>query len=261
MSKSYNHYKERIESFWESPKDPTALKPILEEVLIALETGDIALVTHQDASWQIHEWVKKAILLVFRLNASKAMGEIWWDKIPLRPRDFAPSIRQVPGSWVRRGVYLGPSSIIMPSFVNIGAHIRGGTMIDSGVTVGSGVFIGEQCHIGANVTLGGVLEPLQTAPVIIEDHVFIGAGSHILEGVHIEKGAVLGAGVILSASTKLIRRDSGAISYGHVPAYSVVVPGSYAPFAGAVSLACAVILKQVDATTRKKTAINDLLRE
>lgn len=230
-----------------------------------------------DGTWRTHEWVKKAILLSFRLNRNEeikgAPGDtIWWDKVPPKfdrwvGGEFVDAgFRAVPGSYVRYGSFIAKDVVLMPSFVNIGAHVGEGTMVDTWATIGSCAQIGKRCHISGGTGIGGVLEPLQAAPVIIEDDVFIGARSEIAEGVRVGTGAVISMGVFIGASTKIIDRESGEIIYGRVPPYAVVVPGTLpaAPRADgkpAPSLACAVIVKKVDAQTRSKTALNDLLRD
>lgn len=231
-----------------------------------------------DGTWRTHEWVKKAILLSFRLNRNQeirnAPGEdnVWWDKVAPKFDNWVggqfsdAGFRAVPGSYARYGSFISKDVVLMPSFVNIGAYVGEGTMVDTWATIGSCAQIGKRCHISGGTGIGGVLEPLQAAPVIIEDDVFIGARSEIAEGVHVGTGAVISMGVFIGASTKIIDRESGEIVYGRVPPYAVVVPGTLpaAPRADgkpSPSLACAVIVKRVDAQTRSKTALNDLLRD
>ncbi|CAO4844296.1 MAG: 2,3,4,5-tetrahydropyridine-2,6-dicarboxylate N-succinyltransferase [Holosporales bacterium] len=229
-----------------------------------LDEGKIR-VCEKKGEWIVHEWVKASILAYFKSVTCKKIGD-GFDKISLKTTQWdndhftKAGFRLVPGSIVRKGAYIAPSVIVMPSFINVGAYIDEGTMIDSLVTVGSCAQIGKKVHISSNVVIGGVLEPVQAKPVIIEDHCFIGAGSSVLEGMIIETGAVIGAGVSLSATTKILDRQTGEILYGRIPAHSVVVPGSY-PSTGGCHLACAVIVKKVDEKTREKTAINDLLRD
>ncbi|CAO5678626.1 MAG: 2,3,4,5-tetrahydropyridine-2,6-dicarboxylate N-succinyltransferase [Holosporales bacterium] len=229
-----------------------------------LDEGKIR-VCEKKGEWVVHEWVKASILSYFKSVTAQKIGD-GFDKIALKTAtwehdDFLKAgFRLVPGSVVRKGAYIAPSVIVMPSFINVGAYIDEGTMIDSLVTVGSCAQIGKKVHISSNVVIGGVLEPVQAKPVIIEDHCFIGAGSSVLEGMVIETGAVIGAGVSLSATTKILDRETGEIFYGRIPAHSVVVPGSY-PSTGGCHLACAVIVKKVDEKTRSKTTINDLLRD
>ncbi len=229
-----------------------------------------------DGHWYVHEWLKKAILLSFRLNRNEeikgAPGDtLWWDKVAPKfdgwvGGDFSDAgFRAVPGSYARYGSYIAKDVVLMPSFVNIGARVDEGTMIDTWTTVGSCAQIGKRCHISGGTGIGGVLEPLQMAPVIIEDDVFIGARSEIAEGVRVGKGAVISMGVFIGASTKIIDRETGEVFQGHIPPYAVVVPGTLpaAPRSDgkpAPSLACAVIVKRVDAQTRAKTSLNELLR-
>ena len=227
-------------------------------------------------NWVVNEWLKKAVLLSFRLwpmdliEGGPGNGN-WWDKVPSKfskwnAKDFQDNnFRTVPGSIVRYSAYISPEAILMPSFVNLGARVGSGTMIDTWVTVGSCAQVGKNCHISGGVGLGGVLEPLQATPVIIEDNCFIGARSEIAEGVVVEEGAVISMGVYIGASTKIIDRQTGEIFYGKVPAYSVVVPGSTETnsqnTSGKLSLYCAVIVKRVDEKSRSKTSINELLRD
>lgn len=231
---------------------------------------------HNDGTWATQEWVKKAILLSFRLNRNEeikgAPGDtFWWDKVLPKFNgwiggDFSDAgFRSVPGSYVRYGAFIAKGAVLMPSFVNVGAYVGEDTMVDTWATIGSCAQIGKRCHISGGTGIGGVLEPLQAAPVIIEDDVFIGARSEIAEGVRVGTGAVISMGVFIGASTKIVDRESGEIIYGHVPPYAVVVPGSLPGTPredgkAAPALACAVIVKRVDAQTRAKTALNDLLR-
>jgi 2,3,4,5-tetrahydropyridine-2-carboxylate N-succinyltransferase len=227
--------------------------------------------------WTVNEWLKKAILLYFKMNRMERIeggpgDTLWWDKVPLKFRDWNPetfkaaSFRAVPGAIVRHSAFIAPEVVLMPCFVNVGAHVGAGTMVDTWATIGSCAQIGRNCHISGGVGIGGVLEPLQAAPVIIEDDVFVGARSEIAEGVRIEKGAVISMGVFIGASTKIIDRATGEIFTGRVPSYAVVVPGTLpgkalpdgSPGPG---LACAVIVKRVDEQTRSKTGINELLRD
>lgn len=221
--------------------------------------------------WVVNQWLKKAVLLGFRLNA---MGMIdggvanssWWDKVPSKFEGWGEAeftkagFRAVPPCAVRKGAYIAPGAVLMPSYVNLGAYVDEGTMVDTWATVGSCAQIGKRVHISGGVGIGGVLEPLQAGPVIIEDDVFIGARSEVAEGVIVREGAVISMGVFLGQSTKIVNRETGKITRGEIPAYSVVVPGTLPDPKGGPSLACAVIVKTVDAQTRSKTAINDLLR-
>ncbi len=232
----------------------------VREALALLDSGALRVAEKTASGWRVHNWLKQAILLSFRFYemAPHEAGPLRWrDKMPLKePAGF----RAVPGSVIRYGSYLAPGCVVMPAFINIGAHIGGKTMIDSWATVGSCAQIGQKVHISGGAGIGGVLEPLQAKPVIIEDGCFIGARSEVAEGVIIEEGAVLAMGVFITASTKIIDRASGEVLRGRVPAYSVVVPGSIADGKTGLSLYCAVIVKRVDAQTRSKTSINDLLR-
>ncbi|MFQ5347685.1 MAG: 2,3,4,5-tetrahydropyridine-2,6-dicarboxylate N-succinyltransferase [Rhodothalassiaceae bacterium] len=271
-----------IESAWQErdslgPQTRGAVREAVDEAIAGLDSGRLRIAEKEDGRWQVHEWLKKAVLLYFRLNDMAVIpggaghAGVWFDKVPSKfegwdeARFRAAGFRAVPGAIVRRGAHIGRDVVLMPSFVNIGAHVGDGTMIDSWATVGSCAQIGANVHISGGVGIGGVLEPLQAAPVIIEDNCFIGARSEIAEGVLVGEGAVLSMGVYVGASTKIVDRETGAIHRGHVPAGSVVVPGSLpgrplpdgSPGPG---LYCAVIVKHVDARTRAKTAINDLLR-
>jgi 2,3,4,5-tetrahydropyridine-2-carboxylate N-succinyltransferase len=240
---------------------------------IALLDGGTARVAELgESGWTVNQWLKKAVLLSFRLNAMEAIpggpgGAPWWDKVPSKfagwdAQEFAArGFRAVPGAIVRRGAFIAPGAVLMPSFVNLGAYVGEGTMVDTWATVGSCAQIGRNVHISGGAGIGGVLEPLQAGPVIIEDDCFIGARSEVAEGVVVERGAVLSMGVFLGASTKIVDRATGEVLYGRVPAYSVVVPGALPSANGGPSLACAVIVKRVDERTRSKTGINELLRD
>ncbi len=242
----------------------------LEEVLVGLESGDLCVAQQKGDSWLTATWIKQAILLYFQLmpiEVSAGGFSHYADKIPLRFQDARPEIfeqlktRVVPPACVRRGAYLGPNTVIMPSFINIGAYVGEGTLVDTWATVGSCAYIGKRVHLSGGTGIGGVLEPLQANPTIIEDDCFIGARSEIVEGVTVGKGAVIGMGVFIGQSTKIYDRATGKIYHGRVPPYSVVVPGQLPSADGKYSLSCAVIVKQVDEKTRQKTAINDLLRQ
>ncbi len=246
-----------------------ATRPLIDEVLAAIERGELRIAAPADGGWQVNEWLKKAVLLSFRVNDSAVMDAApapFWDKVPLRFAGFDEAAfrtvgaRVVPGAVVRRGAHIGHDVVLMPSFVNIGAHVGAGTMVDTWATVGSCAQIGARCHLSGGVGIGGVLEPLQAAPTIIEDDCFIGARSEVVEGVVVERGSVVGMGVFLGQSTKIYDRATGEISYGRVPAGSVVVAGSLPAADGSHSLYCAVIVKKVDEKTRAKTSINELLR-
>lgn len=259
-----------IAAAWEtraeiSPATTGPVRDAVAEVLVKLDRGQLRAAEKIDGNWQANPWVKQAILLSFRLEDSKPRAG-GFDKVPLKwegwgETDFKiAGFRAVPGAVVRRGAFVAPGVVLMPSFVNIGAHVGPGTMVDTWATVGSCAQIGANCHISGGAGIGGVLEPLQAAPVVIEDNVFIGARSEVAEGVHVGAGAVLAMGVYLGASTKIIDRTTGEVFMGRVPEGAVVVPGSQTTREG-LSLYCAVIVKRVDAQTRAKTSINDLLRD
>ena len=247
------------------------------EAMSMLDRGILRVADPIGDGWRVNEWLKKAILLYFRLMPMCAMGNApdgtaWWDKVAMKCAGWseaefqAAGFRSVPGAVVRHSAYIAPGAVLMPCFVNVGAHVGENTMIDTWATVGSCAQIGRNCHISGGTGIGGVLEPLQAAPVIIEDDVFIGARSEVAEGVRVCRGAVLSMGVFLGASTKIVDRASGQIHQGVVPPYSVVVPGSLPaknlPDGSAgPSLSCAVIVKTVDAQTRSKTGLNELLRD
>ena len=252
------------------------VRDAVDSALLALDSGECRVAEKIDGTWKVHQWLKKAVLLSFRLNPMAMIGGApggasWWDKVPSKfegwsGADFSNAgFRAVPGSVVRRSAYVAPDVVLMPSFVNLGAYVDSGTMVDTWATVGSCAQIGKNVHLSGGVGIGGVLEPLQAGPVIIEDNCFIGARSEVVEGVVVEEGAVLSMGVFIGASTKIVDRTTGEIHYGRVPAYSVVVPGALpgSPLPNGEpgpSLGCAVIVKRVDAQTRSKTAINELLR-
>jgi 2,3,4,5-tetrahydropyridine-2-carboxylate N-succinyltransferase len=247
------------------------IRDAVEESLLKLDKGEWRICEKLDGVWTTHQWLKKAVLLSFRLNPNVRMdsspaGSFWWDKVPQKTSnwnddDFTKAgFRSVPGSFIRKGAFIGANTVLMPSFVNIGAYIDSGTMVDTWATIGSCAQIGKNCHISGGVGIGGVLEPVQANPVIIEDNVFIGARSEVAEGVIVEEGSVLSMGVYLGQSTKIIDRETGEIFMGRVPAYSVVVAGSM-PRDKGPNLYCAVIVKRVDAKTREKTGINELLRD
>ena len=271
-----------IDAAWEnrSMLSPSATGEVPDAINAALElldSGAARVATKTDSGWSVNQWLKKAVLLSFRIEdmapISGGPGNTpWFDKVPSKfagwddARFRAAGFRAVPSCVVRRSAYIAPGVILMPSFVNLGAYVDSGTMVDTWVTVGSCAQIGKNCHLSGGVGIGGVLEPLQAEPVIIEDHCFIGARSEVVEGVVVEQGSVLSMGVYIGASTKIVERESGKIIYGRVPAFSVVVPGclpgkSLADGSPGPSLYCAVIVKQVDEKTRAKTSINDLLRE
>ncbi len=270
-----------IEQLWEQRESLSAAtagpaRQAVDDVLAALDAGALRVAEPSAQGWIVHDWLKKAVLLSFRINDSVPMpgsGDApAFDKVPLKTAGWganhfaAAGFRAVPGSVVRYSAYVAPGVILMPSFVNVGAYVDRGTMIDTWVTVGSCAQVGRNCHLSGGVGLGGVLEPLQANPTIIEDDCFIGARSEVVEGVVVERGSVLAMGVFISQSTKIVDRTTGEIFMGRVPAYSVVVPGTLPgrPMANGQpgpALTCAVIVKRVDERTRAKTSINDLLRD
>ncbi len=269
--------RQQIETLWARRDTITQTdRAAVDRALDALDSGRLRVAEPGPEGWRVHAWLKQAVLLSFRLQASAPMpgagGAPVFDKVGMKTagwgeeRFASAGFRAVPGAVVRRSAYIAPGVVLMPCFVNVGARVGEGTMIDTWSTVGSCAQVGARCHISGGVGLGGVLEPLQAGPVIIEDDCFIGARSEIAEGVIVERGAVVSMGVFIGASTRIIDRATGEICFGRVPAYSVVVPGTLpgralpdgSPGPG---LACAVIVKRVDAQTRAKTAINDLLRD
>jgi 2,3,4,5-tetrahydropyridine-2-carboxylate N-succinyltransferase len=264
-----------IESAWErrSELGPTRaeleLREAVEECLAALDSGELRVAEQRDGHWVVNQWLKQAVLLSFRINDNQVVDAGYtrfFDKVPLKfARHDAAAFKQsgaraVPGSIVRRGAYIASDVVLMPSFVNIGAYVDQGTMVDTWVTVGSCAQIGKRVHLSGGVGIGGVLEPLQAAPTIIEDDCFVGARSEVVEGVVVERGSVLGMGVYIGQSTKIYDRETGEIHYGRVPAGSVVVAGNLPSKDGTHSLYCAVIVKKVDEKPRSKTSLNDLLR-
>jgi 2,3,4,5-tetrahydropyridine-2-carboxylate N-succinyltransferase len=255
---------------------PTTKGPVRDAVDAALDLLDrgAARVAERGANglWSVNQWLKKAVLLSFRLAdngpiAGAAGSSTWWDKVPTKfegwdgERFKQAGFRAVPGAIVRRSAYVAPGVVLMPSFVNLGAYVDSGTMIDTWATVGSCAQIGKNCHISGGAGIGGVLEPLQAGPVIVEDNCFIGARSEVAEGVIVREGSVLSMGVYLGASTRIVDRETGEARHGEVPPYSVVVPGSLPGKNGGPNLYCAVIVKRVDEKTRAKTSINELLRD
>ena len=254
------------------------IREAVEAALTALDNGESRVAEREaDGTWRVNQWLKKAVLLSFRLNDMHPIpggpgGAPWWDKVPSKfegwgeNRFRAAGFRAVPNCIVRRSAHIAPGVILMPSFVNLGAYVDSGTMVDTWATVGSCAQIGKNVHLSGGAGIGGVLEPLQAGPVIIEDDCFIGARSEVVEGVVVREGAVLSMGVFIGASTKIVDRNTGEVFMGEVPAYSVVVPGSLPgkPLPDGTpgpSLYCAVIIKRVDEKTRAKTSINDLLRD
>ncbi len=264
-----------IDAAWEgraqlTPKTLTGeLDAAVNECIALLDSGRARVSEPQDGRWVVNEWLKKAVLLYFRTHDNVVMEAgftHFYDKVPLKfadaaePELRASGVRVVPQAIVRKGAYVAPNVVLMPSFVNIGAYVGAGTMVDTWVTVGSCAQIGRNVHLSGGVGIGGVLEPLQASPTVIEDDCFIGARSEIVEGVVVEAGCVIAMGVYISQSTRIYDRATGQIHQGRVPAGSVVVPGSLPSSDGRYSLSCAVIVKRVDAQTRGKTSINDLLR-
>ena len=266
-----------VDAAWEardtlSPATRGEARGAVEATLSALDDGSLRVAEKLDGAWTVRQWAKKAVLLSFRLSDNTLMGHAdapgpWWDKVPGKfsgwgEAEFrAAGFRAVPGAIARRGAFIGRNAVLMPSFVNIGAYVGEGTMVDTWATVGSCAQIGRNVHLSGGVGIGGVLEPLQAGPTIIEDGCFIGARSEVAEGVVVEEGAVLSMGVYLGASTKIVDRATGEVFRGRVPAYSVVVPGTLPPAGGGAALYCAVIVKRVDAQTRSKTSVNELLRD
>lgn len=247
-----------------------SVKPTVERVIGGLESGDFRVAEPGgEGKWKVNEWLKKAVLLYFRVNDMAVIDSQpapFWDKVESRfagydeARFRQAGVRVVPGAVARRGTYFGKDVVLMPSFVNIGAHVGEGTMVDTWATVGSCAQIGKHCHLSGGVGIGGVLEPLQASPTIIEDHCFVGARSEVVEGVVVGHHSVIGMGVFLGQSTRIYNRATKEVSYGYVPPGSVVVSGSLPAADGSHSLYCAVIVKQVDEKTRSKTSINELLR-
>jgi 2,3,4,5-tetrahydropyridine-2-carboxylate N-succinyltransferase len=261
-----------------SPATRGEIREAVETALDLLDRGEARVAEKQpDNSWRVNQWLKKAVLLSFRLNDMTVIPggpgkAAWWDKVASKfdgwdeSRFRAAGFRAVPGAIVRRSAYIAPGVVLMPSFVNLGAYVDSGTMVDTWATVGSCAQIGKNCHISGGAGIGGVLEPLQAGPVVIEDNCFIGARAEVAEGVIVREGSVLSMGVYLGASTKIVDRESGKISQGEVPPYSVVVPGTLPgkPMVNgqpSPGLYCAVIVKRVDEKTRAKTSINELLRD
>jgi 2,3,4,5-tetrahydropyridine-2,6-dicarboxylate N-succinyltransferase len=276
-----------IDAAWEARDGVTsatkgAVREAVESALDGLDQGKLRVAEKTQGQWTVHQWLKKAVLLSFRLYDmaeipggpvdARLGASIWWDKVPSKfagwdaARFRAAGFRAVPSCIVRRSAFIAPNVVLMPSFVNVGAYVDSGTMVDTWATVGSCAQIGKNCHLSGGVGIGGVLEPVQANPVIIEDNCFIGARSEVVEGVVVETGSVLSMGVFISATTRIVDRSTGEYHIGRVPAYSVVVPGNLPglPLPDGrprPSLYCAVIVKRVDAQTRAKTSINELLRE
>ena len=266
-----------IESAWDArdtitPNTKGAAREAIEATLDALDSGKLRVAERQEnGDWHVNQWAKKAVLLGFRLKdmdkqIGGPQGGTWWDKVDSKFADWKrkdwkkAGFRAVPNCIVRRSAYIAPGVVLMPSFVNLGAYVDSGTMVDTWATVGSCAQIGKGVHLSGGVGIGGVLEPMQAGPTIIEDNCFIGARSEVVEGCIVREGSVLGMGVFIGKSTKIVDRETGAVTYGEVPPYSVVVAGSM-PSKNGINLYCAVIVKRVDAQTRSKTAINELLRD
>lgn len=279
---SHDQLAQTIETAFENRADVNVqtrgeIRDAVDAALELLDTGKARVAEKIDGQWKVNQWLKKAVLLSFRLNDNQPMtggaqGSTWWDKVPTKFEGWSDNtwreagFRAVPGAIVRKSAYIGRNAILMPSFVNLGAYVDDATMVDTWVTVGSCAQIGKNVHLSGGVGIGGVLEPLQANPTIIEDNCFIGARSEIVEGVIVGEGSVISMGVFIGASTKIVNRQTGEIHMGKVPPYSVVVSGSLPgkPFPDGTpgpSLYCAVIVKTVDAQTRSKTGINEILRD
>lgn len=266
-----------IEAAWDArdtinPQTGGETRAAIEDTLNALDSGKLRVAEKmENGDWHVNQWAKKAVLLGFRIKDMEfqdggPQGGGWWDKVDSKFKGWGEhewkeaGFRAVPNCIVRKSAYVAPGAILMPSFVNLGAYVGEGTMVDTWVTVGSCAQIGKNVHLSGGVGIGGVLEPMQAGPTIIEDNCFIGARSEVVEGVIVREGAVLGMGVYIGQSTKIVDRETGDVSYGEVPPYSVVVSGTM-PSKNGVNLYCAVIVKRVDARTRSKTGINELLRD
>jgi len=269
IEKTINEAFENKEKIDISNKD---LNDIVRETIDLLDNGKIRVAEKKDSKWQVNQWIKKAILLSFRVNkmkASKGPYSTWYDKVDGKTQGWSEEqvkkagFRYVPNGVIRKGAHIAKNVVLMPSFINVGAYVDEGTMIDTWASVGSCAQVGKNCHISGGAGIGGVLEPMQANPTIVEDNCFLGARAEIAEGVIVEKGSVLSMGVYIGASTRIIDRATGKIHYGKVPAYSVVVPGSMPSTNNpkGPSLYCVVIVKKVDEKTRSKTSINDLLRD
>lgn len=270
-----NHAKDVIENAFENRADITPsntdpeVRKAVEDTLNQVDSGTIRVAEKQGGDWVTNEWIKKAVLLSFRMNENEIIDvgvTKYYDKVPTKFSQMSndeikkQGARIVPGAMVRHGAYIAPDAILMPSYVNIGGYVDSGTMVDTWVTVGSCAQIGRNVHLSGGVGIGGVLEPLQATPTIIEDNCFIGARSEIVEGVIVEEGAVVSMGVYIGKSTRIYNRETGEITYGRIPAGSVVVSGNLPSKDSKYSLYCAVIVKQVDEKTRSKVGINELLR-
>ncbi|MEZ5985980.1 MAG: 2,3,4,5-tetrahydropyridine-2,6-dicarboxylate N-succinyltransferase [Hyphomonas sp.] len=267
-----------IDAAWEARETLSTdtkgeVRDVVDAAIDLIDKGEARVAEKgADGEWVVHQWLKKAVLLSFRLNANGMIAGVpgggnWWDKVPSKFEGWGETefkeagFRAVPPCAVRRGAFVAKNAVLMPSYVNIGAYVGEGTMIDTWASVGSCAQVGANCHISAGTGIGGVLEPLQANPTIIEDNCFIGARSEVVEGVIVGEGSVIAMGVFITQSTKIVNRATGEISYGKIPPYSVVVPGTLPDPKGGPSLACAVIVKTVDAQTRSKTGVNELLRD
>ncbi|MEY4982574.1 MAG: 2,3,4,5-tetrahydropyridine-2,6-dicarboxylate N-succinyltransferase [Pseudomonadota bacterium] len=274
---SYAALEAAVEAAWEArdgitPATRGEARDAVEATLAALDTGSLRVAERQaDGQWHVNQWAKKAVLLGFRLkdmevHSGGPQGGGWWDKVDSKFNGWGPDqwraagFRAVPNCVVRRSAFIAKGVVLMPSFVNLGAYVDEGTMVDTWATVGSCAQIGKNVHLSGGVGIGGVLEPMQAGPTIIEDNCFIGARSEVVEGCIVREGSVLGMGVFIGKSTKIVDRETGSVTYGEVPAGSVVVAGSM-PSKNGINLYCAVIVKKVDAQTRSKTSINELLRD
>ncbi len=271
------HLEAAIEAAWDArdgitPATKGEQRDAIEQTLAALDSGSLRVAEKQaNGDWHVNQWAKKAVLLGFRIKdmeqqSGGPQGSGWWDKVDSKFKGWgdaqwkAAGFRAVPNAVVRKSAYIAPGVVLMPSFVNLGAYVDSGTMVDTWATVGSCAQIGKNVHLSGGVGIGGVLEPMQAGPTIIEDNCFIGARSEVVEGCIVREGSVLGMGVFIGKSTKIVDRETGEVTYGEVPPYSVVVAGSM-PSKNGINLYCAVIVKRVDEKTRSKTGINDLLRE
>ena len=270
------NYQSIIDTAWENRAEispgsaPADVRAAVSDVLEKLNTGELRVCSKESGDWVTHQWIKKAVLLSFRLENNKPMAAggftQFYDKVPTKFVDYTEEdfvkggFRVVPPAVARRGSFIAKNVVLMPSYVNIGAYVDEGTMVDTWATVGSCAQIGKNVHLSGGVGIGGVLEPLQANPTIIEDNCFIGARSEVVEGVIVEENSVISMGVYLGQSTKIFNRETGEVTYGRIPAGSVVVSGSLPSACGKYSLYCAVIVKRVDAKTRAKTGINELLR-
>jgi 2,3,4,5-tetrahydropyridine-2-carboxylate N-succinyltransferase len=272
MSNNINlsELEEIINNAWDNNDSSTESQKAVNEVITCLDEGALRVAEKIGDNWQVNQWIKKAVLLSFKFTKNSVISSQdikYYDKVPSKFSQYSDEefkslkIRVVPGASVRKGSYIAQNTVLMPSFINIGAYVDSGTMVDTWATVGSCAQIGKNVHLSGGVGIGGVLEPLQANPTVIEDNCFIGARSEVVEGVIVEKNSVISMGVFIGKSTKIYNRNTDEISYGRVPSGSVVVAGSLPSTKGKANLNCAVIVKQVDEQTRNKTAINDLLRE